>query len=145
MGRQKGSRNKYRRTNDVCGHLDRPHHGNGRCSNCCDHIRNHNPHRKWYRIKLFYGLSKEDFTELLNKQGGGCYFCGKTSARLCVDHCHKTGKIRGILCYNCNSSFGHYERFMADPKTAQYLSNETGLVVNANVKHINYMNKKKIA
>ncbi len=41
---------------------------------------------------------------LMEEQNFQC-FCGKTT-RLCLDHCHKTGKIRGILCNNCNSIIG---------------------------------------
>lgn len=58
-----------------------------------------------YRIKKNYGLSVEDFDELLQKQGGVCAICNrvhKSSRRLCVDHNHKTGKVRGLLCNNCN-------------------------------------------
>jgi len=50
------------------------------------------------------------YVELLNKQGGGCAICGaianKSGKRLPVDHCHNTGKNRGILCDKCNRGVG---------------------------------------
>jgi len=50
------------------------------------------------------GLSLEDYDALLVAQGGGCAICGTTpkSRRLHVDHDHKTGKVRGLLCMRCN-------------------------------------------
>jgi len=44
-------------------------------------------------------------------QGGVCAICGKPEAtartkRLCVDHCHETGKVRGLLCSHCNRAIG---------------------------------------
>lgn len=63
-----------------------------------------------YRLKKDYGLSLEQYKSLLDAQGGVCAMCkkpetscfkGKTR-RLSVDHCHATGKIRGLLCTVCN-------------------------------------------
>lgn len=54
-------------------------------------------------------LSYEDFKKLLIKQKGVCVICGKaTKNRLSVDHCHKTGKVRGLLCNLCNTSLGGF-------------------------------------
>ena len=52
-----------------------------------------------------YGISMEDFDSILLQQGGGCCVCG-SSERLCVDHNHATGEVRGILCNDCNVSAG---------------------------------------
>jgi hypothetical protein len=50
-----------------------------------------------------YGLSRADYDALLKRQGGVCAICGKPSEKtLCVDHCHATGTIRGLLCRKCN-------------------------------------------
>ena len=38
--------------------------------------------------------------------GGKCNICSKPEDTLCVDHCHKTGKIRGLLCFDCNTGLG---------------------------------------
>jgi Autographiviridae endonuclease VII len=59
-----------------------------------------------------YGLSSEDFDAMFAAQGSMCANSGCESISpgrtkgWCVDHCHTTGKIRGILCHNCNLSLG---------------------------------------
>jgi translation initiation factor 2 beta subunit (eIF-2beta)/eIF-5 len=64
-----------------------------------------------------YGITLEQYNELLEKQLHACAICkepesqiswGKTK-RLAVDHCHKTGKVRGLLCQRCNTTLGRYE------------------------------------
>jgi Recombination endonuclease VII len=55
-----------------------------------------------------YGISDEDYQALLARQGGACGICRKKKRPLCVDHCHVTGKVRGLLCHNCNLGLGHY-------------------------------------
>ena len=55
----------------------------------------------WYE----YRITPEEYQALINMQGGGCYLCGSPD-HLCVDHCHETEEIRGILCKSCNSAIG---------------------------------------
>jgi len=68
---------------------------------------------KWLEqsLKRFYNISLEYFNMLNNQQKGLCKICGgpPTSGylRLSVDHCHKTGKIRGLLCNHCNAMLGY--------------------------------------
>jgi hypothetical protein len=62
--------------------------------------------------------SKEEFYQLLAKQGGKCAICGcsKRTAkdrRLAVDHDHNTGKIRGLLCSKCNTAIGMLRESLA--------------------------------
>ena len=67
------------------------------------------------QLKRLYGLSPADYDALLAKQDGVCPICGKPSEEtLCVDHCHATGTIRGLLCRKCNIALGCYED---DPAT----------------------------
>lgn len=70
---------------------------------------------RWMSIKSKYGLTKEQYEELLEKQGGICAICRQPETRttkagvtmlLHVDHCHNSGKIRGLLCHRCNSALG---------------------------------------
>jgi Recombination endonuclease VII. len=64
------------------------------------------------RRKQKYGLSQEGFDRLLESQNNGCASCRKTfvggNAFLVphVDHDHKTGKVRGLLCRGCNIALG---------------------------------------
>ena len=61
------------------------------------------------RLKTQYGLTQEKYAELV---ASGCHICGgqcKTGRRLAVDHCHKTGKVRGVLCANCNRALGMFQ------------------------------------
>lgn len=57
------------------------------------------------KLKHRYGLSIADYEKMLEKQGGVCAICFKSdnNRRLTVDHCHKTGKIRALLCNKCNT------------------------------------------
>jgi hypothetical protein len=43
---------------------------------------------------------------MLNNQNNACAICGAMDRRFVIDHCHKTGIIRGILCHNCNAGIG---------------------------------------
>lgn len=52
-----------------------------------------------------FGLSKLEYAQLLKQFKHKCYMCG-SKFNLCVDHNHKTGKVRGILCQNCNRGIG---------------------------------------
>lgn len=56
-----------------------------------------------------YGLSKDDYAALLEYQEGRCDGCGRKFTRrlqACVDHDHRTGKVRGLLCHFCNGLLG---------------------------------------
>lgn len=64
-----------------------------------------------------YGLTIDSANDLLESQGGKCKICSleisfsseKCKNKACIDHCHKTGKIRGLLCNNCNSGIGYLQ------------------------------------
>lgn len=65
-----------------------------------------------------YGLTNEEFERMFADQAGGCAICGeplvlntasnKRRSVLHVDHCHKTGLVRGLLCGNCNLGIGMF-------------------------------------
>lgn len=58
-------------------------------------------------LKSNYNLDLSSYNSLLESQQGKCAICKKGSDKhLFVDHCHKTGKIRGLLCQHCNTLLG---------------------------------------
>ena len=62
------------------------------------------------RIMVVYGLSGELYWKLYQAQGGACAICKRATGkrrRLAVDHDHKTGLVRGLLCGTCNKILGH--------------------------------------
>jgi len=63
-------------------------------------------------LKRKYGITLEQYDELLAEQGGGCGICGRLprdDISLHVDHDHLTGAIRGLLCFRCNNALGDFE------------------------------------
>lgn len=60
-------------------------------------------------IRRKYGVSWEDFTDLLIKQVGMCAICGDKMSPPQIDHCHKTGIVRGLLCKRCNHGLGMFK------------------------------------
>jgi len=72
----------------------------------CGKKRSNTYHASYYRYKK-YGITKEEFENIEQNQLGKCSICKKSIlASGHIDHCHKTGKVRGILCGNCNKALG---------------------------------------
>ena len=62
------------------------------------------------KLKRVYGMSLRDYDLMLARQRGVCVVCGEQPARrLCVDHCHVTGNVRGLLCSPCNLAIGQFK------------------------------------
>ena len=57
--------------------------------------------RRW-NLKTRYGITPEQYDEMLAAQNNLCALCGGAMDRPVIDHCHETGKVRGILCHPCN-------------------------------------------
>jgi len=117
-------------------HPERRYYAKGLCGKC--YWKKYNTEtdnrceygRKWYhdhggkRIKKSYelkryGMSIEEFELLLESQNSKCAICEKGFGEgrregACVDHCHETGNVRGLLCFLCNVSIGG---FRDDPET----------------------------
>jgi len=63
------------------------------------------------QLKHLYGITLDDFNSLSASQGHCCKVCTRPASlnrhgSLYVDHCHSTGRIRGLLCTNCNTAIG---------------------------------------
>jgi hypothetical protein len=108
----------------TCG-IDKPYsdfgrdrrHKDGRQSRCikCELARKYAARKPSQsrgmkrRSHLFrtYGITEEEYEELLTAQGGACAICGKkpsATRRLCVDHRHADGLVRGLICTNDNQN-----------------------------------------
>lgn len=61
-------------------------------------------------LKRYYGMSRDSYDALFEKQSGNCAICGlhqsNFARRFDVDHCHETKVIRGLLCIRCNRGIG---------------------------------------
>jgi Recombination endonuclease VII len=81
-------------------------------------------------LKSTYGISLEDYNQMLAEQSNCCKICGthkdNVKRTLCVDHCHITGKVRGLLCDTCNRSLGLLKDSVEILKKAiEYLEDNT--------------------
>lgn len=90
-----------------CGETFTPASGsNFWCANGCQEARK--------RLRR-HGLTNRQYLDLLESQGGKCALCresgkgyGGSRYALVVDHCHATGKVRGLLCPDCNTALGRF-------------------------------------
>jgi hypothetical protein len=75
-----------------------------------------------------YGINIEQYDKMLQEQEGCCKICKiphtSLRKRMAVDHCHSTGKVRGLLCDSCNKGLGHFKDDLELlSKAIDYLSN----------------------
>lgn len=101
-----------------------------RCKKCMDAVskadRQTGRYKNYYRsynqawnLERQYGLTMFDYMRMLEAQGGLCAICQQPEMlvfkktgevmNLAVDHCHKTGRVRGLLCRRCNQVLGRME------------------------------------
>lgn len=75
-------------------------------------------------LRRKFNLQDEEIDKIINQNSLGCAICGKSNfgKKLNVDHCHKTNRVRGLICWPCNIGIG---KFNDDPKllelAAKYL------------------------
>lgn len=66
-------------------------------------------------LKSKYGITNEDYLRMKDSQLGCCAICGTHESDLkrilCIDHCHNTNFVRGLLCDTCNKFLGFYEKY----------------------------------
>lgn len=90
--------------------------------------------KKSSQLKYDYGITLEQYNQILVKQNGKCSICSAISPERAgsnyfhVDHCHITSEVRGLLCNNCNLGLGHFK-------------DNTGVLLKA----IDYLNNSKEA
>ena len=64
--------------------------------------------RREYMLRHRYDMAVVEYDAMLQAQEGLCASCGDKLDGPHVDHCHVTGKVRGILCASCNKGLGHF-------------------------------------
>jgi hypothetical protein len=113
---QCGERNRHKSTSELCS----------ACYEQTDERKN------WHYMKK-YGIPVSEYNSMYELQNGLCAICerppqGNTAkwGRMCVDHDHETGKVRKLLCFNCNTVLG---KMQDNPKllrkAADYLERES--------------------
>ena len=69
-----------------------------------------------------YGLTQEDVILMHEERNCKCDICGLDTDhrydKLCVDHSHETGKVRGLLCFSCNTALGNFKDNIENMKNA---------------------------
>ena len=70
--------------------------------------------KKSQRLMAAFGIDMSDFQDMLSIQNGACAICGHSDLSdpnffPLVDHCHSTGRVRGLLCMNCNQALGKFK------------------------------------
>ena len=103
----------------VCGEtLDESYGQPSLCDKCSIHIPYDKETARKQYISSTYDLEYYAYWKMYNDQGSGCWICGKELSlykddsdipTACVDHDHKTGEVRGLLCRNCNTGVGMFE------------------------------------
>lgn len=100
------------------------------CSDCRKRKRSTSSHDR--RVSETYGLLAGEYKKLFDAQGGVCAICKEPrSQRLSVDHDHKTGLVRGLLCRRCNNQLlakGARDRPEVLRAGADYLENPPALL-----------------
>jgi hypothetical protein len=80
------------------------------------------------RLKREYGIDLNRYNQMFEEQNGCCKICNQHqsnfSRAFAVDHCHATGKVRGLLCFKCNTALGKFNDDITLLKNAiKYLKN----------------------
>jgi hypothetical protein len=79
--------------------------------------------RREQQLKHKYGLSVDQYNEILANQNSMCAICGCYATTLAVDHDHVTNRIRGLICGNCNTGLGMFKDSVTSlAKAIEYLS-----------------------
>lgn len=111
------------------------HYLSARCKPCHQEHKRQSPttqrNRKAEKLQLRYGLTYEQWEEIRQAEDYRCMICGiseeEIGKKLDVDHCHDSGKVRGVLCNPCNNVLGHAkDKIEILEAAAQYLKENGG-------------------
>ena len=96
------------------------------CKKNKDKIKNYTSRSsiEWKKrnIARRYNITIEYYNDILNKQQGRCLLCNIIPKKIVVDHCHSSGKVRGLLCNECNTAIGLFkENIEVFKKAIDYL------------------------
>ena len=122
---------------------DKPPYRYKICKDCCN-----NNKIRWYHarpegvrqeenflknISTKYGITTEERVMILLEQNGKCAICHEDFTETpCIDHCHKTGRVRGLLCQKCNQGIGLLQESVDLLRSAQDYLLKDEVVLNAN-------------
>lgn len=117
----------------TCGHPNFKHYRRGMCSRCYSECRKSGQTVR-YALKSKrdstymhrYGITELQVLMIKAVQNNACALCHADDKKLVVDHCHKTGRVRGLLCNGCNlfvSKFDNVKAVMC--RVGPYLGWET--------------------
>lgn len=117
-----------------CSKCGEPAVSLGLCSACYQrkHKKRPTPEKaRARRIKHRYGITLEQYDAMVEQRGNRCDVCGDPpsaantrahwNGKLCIDHCHDTGRVRGLLCNDCNLAVGYGKTSAILERAAAYL------------------------
>jgi hypothetical protein len=97
------------------GHISERYTLSNNCLRCCNHYHQEGGLARAQRsnLKRNYGITVDRYNALLEAQEFKCAICNRAASEfkrsLHVDHCHETGRIRGLLCVSCNNGIGCFK------------------------------------
>ena len=94
---------------------------NSRCKECRKEFRKKHDtpeKRRNQVIKRMYGITEHEYNDMVKLQQGRCAICKQECDKLFIDHNHTTGKVRGLLCLNCNTGIGMFKDNISYMKSA---------------------------
>lgn len=105
-GETKDRLSEFHRTGSWCKECKREYAAEWRRNNREKYLEG----ARFSKLKQNYGISREEYEAMYEAQNGKCAICCvKSSETLQVDHDHITGKIRGLLCADCNRGLGCFK------------------------------------
>jgi len=119
------NKNRPHGRQDVCKQCKKKYDAKWRKNNYGKNCKS----RRTSHLKQMYGLSDSDYNAMFEEQDGKCKICGihqrSLKRTLNVDHNHKTGFVRGLLCAECNKGLGNFKDNVELLQiAASYLENE---------------------